>query len=263
MKKNKLISCLSLCAAFCFSLGMAACDNDMLNQKKELSGFEVVEEVSAELGSVYTIPMPLVSDQDRKVYDVEVSVEADGEAVQVIGGMFEVTKTTNYVLTYTLRANGTTQTKVSTLTVADTQGPAIDMDGVKAKGSVGDVIDLSSITAEDYSGVKDLAIEVKFGTESVAVNDNKFTFDQVGRYVVKATATDNNNVVSERSYLTECLADNQLYTFNTEQVATKFGSRYASMKQISDGPNNALGCLKYIPFGFHRFVIKYTSASIV
>ena len=247
MKKNKLISCLSLCAAFCFSLGMAACDNDMLNQKKELSGFEVVEEVSAELGSVYTIPMPLVSDQDRKVYDVEVSVEADGEAVQVIGGMFEVTKTTNYVLTYTLRANGTTQTKVSTLTVADTQGPAIDMDGVKAKGSVGDVIDLSSITAEDYSGVKDLAIEVKFGTESVAVNDNKFTFDQVGRYVVKATATDNNNVVSERSYLTECLADNQLYTFNTEQVATKFGSRYASMKQISDGPNNALGCLKLVP----------------
>ena len=250
MKKNRLVSCLGFCATLCLALGVAACDNTTTssqNTPKELSGFAVATEASVELGSVYTIPMPLVSDQDRKVYDVEVSVATDGETVRVIGGMFEITKTTDYVLTYTLRANGMTETKTTTLMVADTQGPAITMEGVKAKGGVGDMIDLSSITAEDYSGVKSIDVEVKFGTEFVTVTDNQFTFDQVGRYVIKATATDNNDVVSEKSYFTECLEDNQIYTFNTEQLAAKFGARYASLRQISDGPNNALGCLKLIP----------------
>lgn len=247
--KKKILTSLGFIAALCLSFGFVACDSST-SKEKVLSGFEVVEKSVAELGSVYTIPMPLVSDQDRKIYDVDVSVKegnADGQDVEIIGGMFEITKTTDYVITYTLKANGVTERKVTTLKVEDTQGPAIQMEGIKAKGALGDVIDISSITAEDYSGVEEITAEVKYGTESVTVTDKKFTFDKTGRYVVKAKATDKNGVVSEKNYLTECLAENQIYTFNTEQLGTKFGTRYASLAQISEGPNNAGGCLKLVP----------------
>ena len=248
-RKNKVLTSLSILAALSLSLGFAACDNAGTTQQKELTGFEIVENGQVELGSVYTIPMPLVLDQDKKIYDVEVSVESDGQDVQVIGGMFEVTKNSDYVIHYYLKANGTVQHKLSTLKVDDTQGPAIKMDSIKAKGVVGDVIDVSSITAVDYSGVEEVVTEVKYGTENVTITDNKFTFDKAGRYVVKTKATDKslNANVSEKTYITECLAKNQIYTFNTEQLASKFGARYANLSQISDGPNNALGCLKLVP----------------
>ncbi len=250
MKRNKLLASLSICACLCLAVGIASCEkgkSKVENENKVLTGFEVESESTAELGSVYTIPIPSVFDTDRKMYDVEVSVTTGGEKVEVIGGMFEVSKTSDYTLTYTLNANGTTETKTTTLKVQDSQGPAIIMEGIKAKGVIGDTIDISSITAIDYSGVESVETEVKRGTVSVEVTDNKFVLDVAGQYVIKTTATDTNGKTSEKTFLTECLAKNQIYTFNTEQLGTKFGARYATLKQISNGPNNAGGCLQLVP----------------
>lgn len=248
MKRNKLLVSLGVCACLCFAFGFSSCDeNSTKNQNKVLTGFEVETEITVELGSVYSIPMPLVSDTDRKVYDVETSVTANGESVEVIGGMFEVTKTCDYEIIYTLNANGNAETKTTTLKVEDTQGPAIVMEGIKAKGVIGDTIDISSITAIDYSGVESVKTEVKRGTELVAITDNKFVLDVVGEYTIKTTATDKNGKTTEKTFLAECLAENQIYTFNTEQLSSKFGARYATLKQISNGPDNARGCLQLVP----------------
>lgn len=228
MKKKLLIQtvlgfALSVCATGTF----AACESDsgqgsVKNTIKELRGFEIEKETdTAELGETYLIENLLPHDTTGKFYDVTVSVEKGGESVNVIGGAFDCSATGEYTITYSLTFEGETLNKTTELTVKDTVAPVTDTGNLPDRITQGTTVDLSGVTARDWSGVKSVEARVELAGETIAVTEKKFTATQGGVYTVTFVAEDNAGNSAESVFYVNCMKKNELYNFESSVSAAE------------------------------------------
>lgn len=243
MKKSKYLILLVALVAI-VSLFVAC------NDKTEtLYGFDVPQEKTAELGSVFTIDEPFVYDSNRNFYSVSTTVTHGGASVKTTGGMFELNEIGDYIISFSIKAKENIIEKTTTVRVADTTAPAIDFGDLSQSVKLGDTVTLSEITVADYSGVKNFEREVSDASGNVVeIDDDKFIATESGFYTIKVTATDNFDNRSEESFKIEALKENQLFTFNTGNADINFGTRYCSdVKTVYDAPEADGGCLKLVP----------------
>lgn len=248
MKKKRLIKtvlcfALSACAAGAF----AACESDSgqessKNTQKELRGFEIEKETdTAELGETYLIENLLPHDTEGKFYDVTVSVEKDGENVTVLGGAFDCSATGEYTITYSLTFEDEELNKTTKLTVQDTVAPVLETESLPDKITQGATVDLSGVTARDWSGVKSIDARVELAGETIAVTENKFTATQGGVYTVTFVAEDNAGNSAESAFYVNCLKKNELYNFESSVSAAEIygATTQTIVKNLPDGNDTA------------------------
>ena len=243
MKKLILLVLTVICFG-CFSMGCEAGNK----KEAELSGFEIKNDTTEELGSVYTVEKPFVYDADKNYYAVSVIVTHNGAVAEVIGGLLELNEIGEYVITYSVNVNGKIVEKTTTVKVEDNIAPTIAYGDIPNTVKVGDAVDISNITAKDNSGVEVFEKKVVDGDgNTVTLINDGFVADKKGIYTINVVAQDKNGNRTEENYKIEALEESQIYNFNTESELVNFGidDRYCSELQIvqnvqgSDG-----GCLK-------------------
>ncbi len=242
MKKKKIVAITALAT----TVFASACGGSNASGT-QIIGFDVPQEIIAELGSVFSINMPFVYDENGNFYDVTASVKYGNESIETVGGMFELDKVGSYDISFTINANGEKKEKITTVNVTDTVAPVVYFDGVFDSVIVGEKIDFSKITAADYSGVKEIKKEVFKNDVAIEFTDDSFIPEEKGFYVVKVTAEDNAGLKTEKEIKIEALEKNQIYTFNTGSGLAEFGSRYSSISQVEDAPDADGGCIKIVP----------------
>ena len=245
--KKIIILILAVVGSVCFAFGCGA-DN---GTKAELSGFDVTEEETRELGSVYTIDKPFVYDTDRNFYEVSIAAEHNGDTVEVVGGMIELSETGDYVITYSVNFNGKPIVKTTTIKVSDSVAPVISFGELPKRVGVGDTVDLSGVTAIDYSGVKTFEKSVVDDEGNpVTLTNGGFVVQKNGVYTINAVATDESDNETEESYKIEAHSENQIYTFNTESDISNFGfdDRYClEPETVTNAHGLNGGCMKITP----------------
>lgn len=221
--------------------GSSSSSGGSVSEKNELRGFNVEKTTdTAELGETYLIENVLPYDTNGKFYDVTVSVERSSDAVIVLGGAFDCDETGEYTITYSLTFEGEEQSKTTRLTVSDTVAPVIEVGGIPAKITEGATVDLSDITARDWSGIKTISASVALGEDTVEVTDNKFTAAKGGIYAVTISAEDNAGNSTQSTYNVNCLKKNELYNFESAITPSElYGA--TSQDLVSDLPGDNAG----------------------
>lgn len=213
--------------------------------ERVLSGFEVEKTTDVgELGSVYNVEEVAPVDNYGKFYDVAVSVKKDGQEVLLIGGAFALDALGEYDITYQTEFKGETLTKTTKVTVTDTIAPIIESKTVFEKIKQGDSVNLSGITARDWSDVKTLTKTVWLGEQEITVKDDTFIATESGVYTVKVAATDNAANTAESVFLINCLDKGELYNFDAPVSAAEiYGA--TTMEYVDTLPEgNVSGGLK-------------------
>ena len=237
---------LSVVATICF---IAGCEK-VEKIDADLLGFEVEAEETQELGDVYEITKPFVYDTSKNYYAVLTDVKHNGKAVDVVGGMFELSEMGDYVITYSVAFNGETIEKTTTIKVVDTTGPSVLLTDIPNKVYVGETIDLSNITASDYSEIEVFNKTVIYGNdESITVENDSFVASGSGMYTINVYAKDKIGNETTESYKLEALNENQIYTFNTGNEAGDFdGGNFCPSIEVVESVHDTDGrCLKLTP----------------
>lgn len=129
--------------------GISAGESSSSVGEDGLIGFDVPETGSVSYGQSYTLPVFVVTDTEGNVYSVTYSVTNGGEAVTVVAGKFDVEKTADYIVVYSVEVGGKTISKTMTLKVIDDVRPTVRAEGMKAWYFIGEDITLPEITVTD------------------------------------------------------------------------------------------------------------------
>lgn len=113
------------------------------------------------------------------------------------------TQTGEYTLIYSLYDNGSLTNSIletATLNVVDTQKPTIETNGYDEEYFVGDTLTIAVATVVDNVDTNLVAsVELYFGTESLSISENSYTFTKEGEYILIYKAIDasgNENTLS-------------------------------------------------------------------
>lgn len=158
-----------------------------------------------ELGQVITLPAVTTSDNSGSA---TLYLETTGTP-NLNGRVFTASEKGTYSFKYyAVDANSIQSESVEkTITVVDTTAPVIMVNGAVTTYAAKDVsVALPNATATDYSGIKEITVEVKDNTgasiyKSAASAANlAFTATKDGKHTVTYTAYDNNSLSSVQSY---------------------------------------------------------------
>lgn len=223
--RKQYLSSLFIALACTLSMGVwSACDsgNSSPATVNELSGFSTETKTdTGELGGIYTVEELAPIDSNQKFYDVDVTVTKDGESVQLVGGGFELAALGEYVITYALNFNGETLKKLTTVTVSDTLAPTVERGNVPEKIQQGDIVDLSSITARDWSEITALTKTVTLNGQEITLSNDTFTATESGVYTVTVYAKDAANNQAEQAFAINCMKKGELYNFESPVAAAE------------------------------------------
>ena len=181
-----------------------ACNNKSKSLASRVSGFEVAEQLSVEIGEYYTPIMPDVT-LDGKAVKVSVSATQNGKGLFFNGdNALLVESFDDITLTYTLAEGGEKIEKVTVLKVQDTVAPYIVTNTLPSRiyrgvlfeyekyiriGDLSGIVSESSITVTDQNG------------DPIATEDGAFTLPDnstVKEVKLDITAKDGKNNVAEK-----------------------------------------------------------------
>lgn len=218
MKKIKILLFL---AAMCFVFALAACGEETKDPNTGGAGgtggnetelaFEVPENSTEEYGDDYTVINVIAEDAsgDKIVADYKVKAP-DGTEVSVTGGVFTLSQKGDYVITYTVEADGKTHTKSVTVTVKDTVAPVLSTLAKEMQlYKKGDTISVPEFTAEDACDGEtqvDVVVEYISGEAAETVTptqENTFPAEKEGIYRITATTQDLSGNESEKAVVCE------------------------------------------------------------
>ncbi len=161
-----------------------------------VSGFDVAETATAEVGSYYSIPVPEVSVSEG-TFDLSISAKKGEEGLFVVNNQVLITDFAPHVVTYTLSYLGGEQTKSTTVTPQDTTAPVIKFFGLENTLYSNSTYDVSKVVADDNSfeklSVQMKAVYVETG-DVLTISNNQFTTPNASGVTVRleASATDSN-----------------------------------------------------------------------
>ena len=196
-----------------------------------LTGFDVPAETEVSYGSIYTIPVYVVKDQNGKLYTVEYVVTNGDDTVSVVGGQIRIDRSTDYLITFTvIIGEGENQQKKTTLKVMDADKPKVSMEGMKKSYVVGETIAFPEIEVTDNLDTGLTAtVEVKQG-DTVVLSDVKadFSLNERGAYTLVATAVDSSG--NEGTAVADFVVRNQPYTGEIEDFSDEYAAFSVSPK---------------------------------
>ncbi len=182
-----LVSALILILALSF----VACNNDETPQvDATLDANFIVDTTPREVnfGEAFVIEPVSAKDSKGEWHDATIEItDPNGNTTVVEAGSYTPQYLGTYKLTYKI---GTLKREV-VITVKDLSEPEITGMNADSLVLLGDTVDLSAIKVKDnIDGDVTPQISVKFGTEEIALTDNKFVADKKGCYVVTVKAED-------------------------------------------------------------------------
>ena len=114
------------------------------------------------------------------------------------------TQTGEYTLIYSLYDNGSLINAILetvTLNVVDTQKPTIQTNNYEEEYFVGDTLTIAAATVVDNVDTNLTAsVELYFGTKSLSISENSYTFTKEGEYTLIYKAIDGSGNESMLSY---------------------------------------------------------------
>ena len=214
---------------------MAACTGEVKpggdDGELVLTGFDVPAETEVSYGSIYTIPVYVVKDQNGKLYTVEYVVTNGDDTVSVVGGQIRIDRSTDYLITFTvIIGEEENQQKKTTLKVMDADKPKVSMEGMKKSYVVGETIAFPEIEVTDNLDTGLTAtVEVKQG-DTVVLSDVKadFSLNERGAYTLVATAVDSSG--NEGTAVADFVVRNQPYTGEIEDFSDEYAAFSVSPK---------------------------------
>ena len=214
---------------------MAACTGEVKpggdDGELVLTGFDVPAETEVSYGSIYTIPVYVVKDQNGKLYTVEYVVTNGDDTISVVGGQIRIDRSTDYLITFTvIIGEGENQQKKTTLKVMDADKPKVSMEGMKKSYVVGETIAFPEIEVTDNLDTGLTAtVEVKQG-DTVVLSDVKadFSLNERGAYTLVATAVD--SAGNEGTAVADFVVRNQPYTGEIEDFSDEYAAFSVSPK---------------------------------
>ena len=196
-----------------------------------LTGFDVPAETEVSYGSIYTIPVYVVKDQNGKLYTVEYVVTNGDDTISVVGGQISIDRSTDYLITFTvIIGEGENQQKKTTLKVMDADKPKVSMEGMKKSYVVGETIAFPEIEVADNLDTGLAAtVEVRQG-DTVVISDVKadFSLNERGAYTLVATAVD--SAGNEGTAVADFVVRNQPYTGEIEDFSDEYAAFSVSPK---------------------------------
>ena len=190
-----------------------------------LTGFDVPAETEVSYGSIYTIPVYVVKDQNGKLYTVEYVVTNGDDTISVVGGQISIDRSTDYLITFTvIIGEGENQQKKTTLKVMDADKPKVSMEGMKKSYIVGETIAFPEIEVTDNLDTGLAAtVEVRQG-DTVVLSDVKadFSLNERGAYTLVATAVD--SAGNEGTAVADFVVRNQPYTGEIEDFSDEYAA---------------------------------------
>ena len=196
-----------------------------------LTGFDVPAETEVSYGSIYTIPVYVVKDQNGKLYTVEYVVTNGDDTISVVGGQISIDRSTDYLITFTvIIGEGENQQKKTTLKVMDADKPKVSMEGMKKSYVVGETIAFPEIEVTDNLDTGLAAtVEVRQG-DTVVLSDVKadFSLNERGAYTLVATAVD--SAGNEGTAVADFVVRNQPYTGEIEDFSDEYAAFSVSPK---------------------------------
>lgn len=172
--------------------GISAGESSSSVGEDGLIGFDVPETGSVSYGQSYTLPVFVVTDTKGNVYSVTYSVTNGGEAVTVVAGKFDVEKTADYIVVYSVEVGGKTISKTMTLKVVDDVRPTVRAEGMKAWYFIGEDIALPEITVTDNLDTEPTyKLILKQGDTVKKENVTEaFKLTETGKYTLEVSAED-------------------------------------------------------------------------
>ena len=157
---------------------------------------------TAELGSTYALPNVATDTAGNDYQVVYRAVNAEGQAVALDRFNFVASTVGVFTITGTVTLeDGSTRSRVITLTVADTVAPTITLGRVKT-GYVGVSYKLPQVTTNDVC--QDLDVQIKVfllgdPEQEIQLEDGRFTPTVAGNYQIRVTASDGFNTGREEA----------------------------------------------------------------
>ncbi len=192
MKKLKTLKILlTLGFALFTALGLAACSNGDGNNTLT---FDVEEEMVIGYYEYCEVPTVVAKDSNNNLYFPVCTVKSpDGKEVAVEDGKIFVLYEGDYTFEYALNYNGETIVKSTKATATDLTAP--DFTTVLSEFSVfsGSVVNIPAVEYEDNKDLaEDVALDVKvsFNGQEINTEDNAFSADSYGEYIISYTITD-------------------------------------------------------------------------
>ncbi len=235
MKRNFLIKILSLIMVVCAGLTLIACappsDNgnqggggDGGNSAVVIPGWQNEVTRTVDLGDIVSVGNPTVEDEDGNIYFCDYVIkDSKGVVVTPISGEFEITDKAGYTITCTVVISDTDKrVQIIKVKITDTDAPVIKFNAVNT-GFIGREYTLPEIVISDLSGdeitpeIKVYKVVDETTQTEIALQNNKFTPTEKGKYVLKVSATDssNNTATAEQVFaVRDAMAENMLEDFN-------------------------------------------------
>lgn len=219
--KKKVSQAVIFTLLICVGIVMFAC-----NKSVKLVDFADYT-VTADLGSTYTFSATSVKDTEGKTYRLNYSVtDADGNAVDVIGGAFTVDDLRGYKATASVEIGGTVHSINITVNVRDVTPPNILID-TPLRGFATRPYTLPQITVTDNTGEQIVpTVKVVYIGDGIeveqTVSDGVFTPETEGNYRIVVSATDsagNSDTVSSDFFVRNALGENLIEDFYSERYA--------------------------------------------
>ena len=256
MRKFLKALALSALMAVC-AISAAAC-----NRGVKLVDFPESKTEEVELGSIYTISLKEVKDENGNTYRVSASVKTKaGGNVSVFESKFDITDIEGYVITYTAKINDKNeQTSVVTLNVVDHGKPAISI-SKPSTGEVGTPYTLPGIEVSDLSGqIAEKTVEVYFvdgdtetKVEDLTESEGTYTFtpEQAGYYRIKVSATDksgNSETVTADFTVDEKIAEGTIFDPAILSALTQIKTSTSCPMEVKAGDPTAAYTGDYVSF---------------
>lgn len=225
--KKVLINILMLITLICCLMAVACS-----NKQVELVDFDDIT-VNGSIYSDFSLAgYVYVSDTDGNLYKATVSVvDADGNEVETLFNRFEPTKMEEYTATISVKVGGKTQTRKIIIDVKDRSVPQITLTENIYVGTVNSeyilpTVEVRKITEEEITPeIKVFYQNGESSTEVELSNENRFTPQNSGDYLMQITATDKYGTLAKKTYsfyVRPQMAENVLEDFGDEKSKYNF-----------------------------------------
>ena len=290
MKKKLILSLSAAMVALCTLAGCGGKGGGAVPDTGEFDLSKVIitgadENVRAELGTRYIVPVPEVEYNGRKREVTFEVFDSTGAPVEIIarGTRFFVESTQNYTIRYYITyLDESKLVATSTVSVSDLQGPEILLPASAYNMMVykDSVVEIPEPTVRDASGtVAEQGYKVTFKGTEVPVTKGEngapdtFSPTQFGEYIITYTAKDASNNVTEEPVTVNCARMVTLCDFENGEDSYAAGTNYVTehvfngekaLEAKSNGEVDYQMIAAYVPYynlaGFDRFAINVWSS---
>lgn len=200
MKKGKKALLTALCITTVAAVGAAAgCGGE----EGDKFTFNVQAELTAEVGTYFTVPSAVAKDASGEIYMPSITVkDPDGNDVIYEFGKFYVGKLGDYKVDYAVTYKDEEIKKTSKVTSVDSTAPTITLDKSEAYSVQGATFTIPGYTAKDNWSDKDTltgSVKAFFGDTEIAITDGKIVLSETGDYLVKYYVKDEAGNTGERT----------------------------------------------------------------